>query len=54
MKVVKESNHIGITIDAETTAKTFTSGKEGWYERQDVKIGNEVYTVQVQIYEKKK
>lgn len=53
MKAVKNNNHIEITMDAETTAKTFSSGKEGWYERQDVKIGDKVYTVQVQIYEKK-
>ena len=52
MKVNKEGNNIVITMDAELTEKTFSSGKEGFYERADVKIGGKLYTAQVQIYEK--
>lgn len=54
MKIEANKETITIAMDAITTTKTFQSGKKGWYERADVKIGDTVYTAQVQIYEKKK
>ena len=53
MKIALEQGRINVSMEEETTRKEFSSGKQGWYERADVKIGDTVYTAQVQIYEKK-
>ena len=52
MKAVLKDGRVEINMEEETTRKTFSSQKEGWYERADVKLGDRVYTVQIQIYEK--